>query len=136
MTPEQKRKHLSSYKWQKLSKRRIEFDGRKCQGVGCHITHNLEAHHLSYENCGTDEEFHDLITLCRSCHQREHYRLRNLNDKQLNLLEFIEKPTMTVLQADSKSIHHACALSKDKVVWSARAYVVTPSPFENLDLLA
>lgn len=102
MTPEQKRKHLSSYYWQKMSKHRIEFDGGKCQGFRCHRTQNLDVHHISYENHGTEDEFNDLITLCRSCHKKEHARLNKLSDKQLTLFEFLEKQPSTVLQAASQ----------------------------------
>ena len=105
MTPEEIRKHLSTYHWQKMSKRRIEFDGKKCQGVRCQSTHNLDAHHKSYENCGKEEEFHDLITLCRSCHKKEHARLNNLNDKQLTLFEIIEKQPKLFCDFFSPSCH-------------------------------
>jgi hypothetical protein len=97
MTPEI-RKHLSSSYWQKLRKRRIEFDGKKCQV--CNRTTNLEVHHFSYENCGTEDEFGDLITLCCSCHKLEHARLNNFNENQFSLFDIIDRKPLTVLQVN------------------------------------
>lgn len=72
MTRDEKKAYLSSDKW--ATKRRIVLyrDGHQCQRCG--ETSSLECHHISYERLG-DEELHQLVTVCRFCHQEIHDRL-------------------------------------------------------------
>ena len=90
MTPEIK-KYLSSSRWQKNRIARLEYDGWKCQGhqfhgskaAPCLRAENLVVHHKTYERI-KEEILDDLITLCQSCHQREHKKIRR-EENQLSL---------------------------------------------------
>ena len=62
--------YLQSKWWQFRRKWAISDFDNKCQRCG--FTHQLDAHHLSYENIG-DERAEDLMVLCRRCHLDEHY---------------------------------------------------------------
>jgi 5-methylcytosine-specific restriction endonuclease McrA len=46
-------------------------DGYRC--VKCGTRKRLEVHHLSYAHQGDElNHLEDLVTLCRSCHRKEH----------------------------------------------------------------
>jgi len=60
--------HLASEKWQRMRAEVISRDKGRCT-CGAKGT---DVHHLTYENLG-QEELEDLILLCRSCHQKEHF---------------------------------------------------------------
>ena len=67
--------YLLSPEWRKLRNRTLERDGYKCQNKRCGSSENLEVHHLTYKRL-YKERLSDLITLCRSCHKKEHGRKR------------------------------------------------------------
>jgi 5-methylcytosine-specific restriction endonuclease McrA len=91
MTPEIK-KYLSSSRWQKNRRVRLEHDGWKCQGLSfqgsmpapCLSEENLVVHHKTYERI-RNELLEDMITFCKRCHQQEHRKLRR-NKGQGSLL--------------------------------------------------
>jgi hypothetical protein len=62
--------------WSELSSRVKKRDGYKCQkcgGMGAPDGNaDLHAHHIRPKSKGGSDEMDNLITLCRSCHEREH----------------------------------------------------------------
>ncbi len=59
-----KRKTSGNYKnWEARREATFERDSRKCRNCGS--TRRLQAHHKSYRT-------QKLVTLCHSCHQKEH----------------------------------------------------------------
>jgi hypothetical protein len=63
--------YLETKWWQFTRQRRLEFDKYKC--CKCQTSHELEAHHLTYERLGDENVKTDLITLCDRCHNDTHY---------------------------------------------------------------
>jgi len=61
--------YLETSHWKKTRLRRLSRDGFQC--VKCEKKRNLQVHHLTYERLGC-EHLKDIITLCRSCHKKEH----------------------------------------------------------------
>lgn len=62
--------YLRSPEWKELRQKRIQRDNYQC--VICGSAKNLDVHHISYIHMGESGEIDDLITLCRSCHQKIH----------------------------------------------------------------
>ena len=62
--------YLESPHWKTVRTKRIERDGFRC--VRCGTAKNLQVHHLSYDNFGQEDIEHDLVTLCRKCHEDVH----------------------------------------------------------------
>ena len=48
----------------------MSIDGYACSVCGS--TEDLQVHHITYEKCYGEEDEKDLITLCKSCHQKLH----------------------------------------------------------------
>ena len=48
----------------------LNRDGWKCQGCGS--AENLQVHHLSHRSRLGSDKLENLMTLCASCHRREH----------------------------------------------------------------
>jgi hypothetical protein len=65
------RGYLRSPEWAKLRTAVLLRDGNQCNHCGSDC--NLHVHHLTYDRRG-DECLNDLITLCATCHDREHGR--------------------------------------------------------------
>lgn len=63
------RDYLRSAAWQDKRQKVLERDEFECQGCGSN--QNLDVHHTTYANVG-NELLHQLLTLCRTCHEREH----------------------------------------------------------------
>lgn len=63
--------YLKSPRWKAKRKRVLARDGFKC--VRCGNKYNLQVHHLTYKRI-FKERLSDLITLCQSCHKKEHGR--------------------------------------------------------------
>lgn len=61
--------YLQSDQWAIRREKRIEIDLWECQMCGA--TEDLRVHHVSYSNAGA-ELMDDLLTVCRSCHQKIH----------------------------------------------------------------
>lgn len=61
--------YIASKEWQRKRLARIKLDGYKCHICGS--SRNLNVHHLTYERLG-HEDMEDLMTLCRSCHEKVH----------------------------------------------------------------
>lgn len=75
-------------RWQKLRHKVLERDGFKC--TCCGSTENLSVHHVEYEDFipwNTSMKY--LITLCSSCHYKQH------SNKNNDYEEFLKKPHMT-----------------------------------------
>ena len=53
--------------WQEKRLQRLRIDNFKC--CRCGTPHNIQVHHLSYENLGNEDVHNDLITLCDGCHE-------------------------------------------------------------------
>jgi len=52
----------------------MRLDGYQCQGKDCGSRVRLQVHHKTYVRFG-NERMGDLVTLCESCHAKEHERL-------------------------------------------------------------
>ncbi len=61
---------LDRESYRRLRQHVLERDGWRCQRCGC--LSELEVHHLSSRSQLGDDAEHNLITLCRSCHQFMH----------------------------------------------------------------
>lgn len=58
-----------SPEWRRLRVKVLERDGHRCSR--CPATMTLHVHHLTYVRFG-GESLNDLVTLCESCHEKEH----------------------------------------------------------------
>ena len=54
--------------WREKREARLDIDKHKC--VVCGRPFDLQVHHLTYERIYNECPLDDLVTLCRSCHQR------------------------------------------------------------------
>ena len=61
---------LKSDEYDRLKMRVLERDGWKCQCCGSPT--NLHVHHLLYRSRLGADALDNLITLCASCHRRQH----------------------------------------------------------------
>lgn len=68
--------YLDSIAWRKKSAERKKIDGDRCQHPRVRLCFNggLQVHHLHYRNIGDEDVENDLITLCETCHAKEHDR--------------------------------------------------------------
>jgi len=66
------KKFLETDYWRIISGYVKQRDHNEC--VQCSETHNLQVHHLTYENRGYEYRTHetDLVTLCNECHSALH----------------------------------------------------------------
>jgi 5-methylcytosine-specific restriction endonuclease McrA len=67
--------YLASPAWQEMRRLRLEFDGYRCRDCGSQ--HRLEIHHLTYVHLGY-EDIAEIITVCRSCHERRHLQRKGI----------------------------------------------------------
>lgn len=68
--------YISSPEWRAKRQERLEIDGHRC--VVCHLTDDLEVHHLHYESLGNEDALNDLVTVCK----RHHYFLGGIEKFQ------------------------------------------------------
>ena len=61
--------YLRSPEWRRTRELTLDYYGDRC--CLCNGTEALQVHHRTYARLGA-ERLHDLIVLCRSCHQRYH----------------------------------------------------------------
>jgi 5-methylcytosine-specific restriction endonuclease McrA len=52
--------------------RKLCFDRDDWHCVHCNCTYALDPHHIVHVSQGGKDELHNLITLCRSCHNAHH----------------------------------------------------------------
>lgn len=67
--------YLKSGRWNCLRRMALDRDRHSCRV--CDSRDSLEVHHRSYKNKGhynLVKELDDLTTLCRQCHQLNHWR--------------------------------------------------------------
>lgn len=69
ISKEAKQAYLKSHKWKLKRQLILTRDNYQC--VSCGSTTQLECHHLDYSSL-TNEPLEHLVTLCRTCHQRQH----------------------------------------------------------------
>lgn len=63
--------YIKSPEWQQKREVRFWIDRNTCQMCG--TDRNLEVHHLcSYRKLGSEDVYHDLVTVCHDCHQKIH----------------------------------------------------------------
>ena len=62
--------YIDSRPWQRLRVRILKRDRNQC--TKCGRKHELDVHHLNYDQLGQEQE-EDVVTLCRRCHRDEHY---------------------------------------------------------------
>lgn len=68
---EKYKKHIASPYWKAVRSLVLIRDKRKCKKCGA--TKLLHVHHLSYKHMGKEHlHMEDLITLCKTCHEKEH----------------------------------------------------------------
>lgn len=65
---------LSRYKWKKRVAEVMERDGHKCRMCG-RSEGLADVHHIIKRSQGGDDSADNLMTLCRSCHNKEHGRV-------------------------------------------------------------
>jgi len=63
--------YITSDQWKETRRKRLDFDGFVCQM--CSVVSDLQVHHIHYKNVG-NEQLDDLITVCKSCHEKIHGR--------------------------------------------------------------
>lgn len=61
--------YINSQKWQRQRANRMAIDNNECKL--CFSRTNLHVHHITYENFG-NEPMNELITVCKSCHEKIH----------------------------------------------------------------
>ena len=66
-------RYLESEEWGNKRADVLARDDEKCEHCGGYFY--LHVHHLTYERVGA-ESLDDLLTLCRSCHEAVHQRVR------------------------------------------------------------
>lgn len=64
---------LASPHWWSIRRRVLTRDRYVCQGCLEEGAGPLDVHHITYRNLGS-ELAHQLVTLCRDCHERVHFR--------------------------------------------------------------
>jgi 5-methylcytosine-specific restriction endonuclease McrA len=62
---------LSAEEYSLLRNRVLERDGWRCQNCGS--AKDLQVHHLAKRSKLGDDALDNLITLCATCHQRQHH---------------------------------------------------------------
>lgn len=62
--------YLDSSRWKHLRKKVRDLDLGRC--VACNSTENLNAHHRTYKNLGTENEINDIHMFCSTCHKLIH----------------------------------------------------------------
>ena len=77
--------YLNSPEWKKIAYKRMEIDNFICQGCGSkgNSLNVLQVHHLSYQNIYHEDIYHDLVTVCRSCHCILHNTLHRVINEQV-----------------------------------------------------
>lgn len=63
------REYLGSLRWGHQRLMTLDRDGFAC--VKCRSMTDLQVHHKTYDRRGMENE-DDLVTLCKSCHKKEH----------------------------------------------------------------
>jgi len=61
--------YINSDKWRDRRNKILKRDGFVCQR--CKAWKNLQVHHLTYDRLGFENDL-DLVTLCKSCHEKLH----------------------------------------------------------------
>jgi 5-methylcytosine-specific restriction endonuclease McrA len=61
---------LASDSYERVRQQVLKRDNWRCQNCGCR--ENLQVHHRKLRSQGGDDSEFNLITLCNSCHGREH----------------------------------------------------------------
>lgn len=62
-------RYLLTPEWREKREQRMELDSYRC--FRCQSEDRLNVHHITYERLGR-ERMSDLVTLCWSCHRKEH----------------------------------------------------------------
>ncbi len=65
--------YLSGRRWQRM--RRIVLERHSYRCAVCNSYVDVEVHHRSYQNVGTEKEIDDLVALCAFCHALYHKKL-------------------------------------------------------------
>lgn len=66
---EQYTDYIQSQKWQRQRNNRMAIDNNECKL--CFSKAKLHVHHITYDNFG-NEPMSELITVCKSCHEKIH----------------------------------------------------------------
>lgn len=78
--------YLHSEKWREKRRLALKRDGYRCQMCGTGI--NLNVHHISYANLGTDAEMDDIVTLCEKCHEKVHVKDLEKKPSMISLFDY------------------------------------------------
>lgn len=78
--------YITSDEWYAKRPKIFELKGKKC--TICGNEDNLDIHHLNYDTLGYEEDnnYQDVIPLCRDCHEKIH----NFLDKNENVLKTLK----------------------------------------------
>lgn len=74
--------YLKSDHWKKLREEKLQ-QHNKCEL--CNTANFLDVHHINYREL-FNVKLSDLMVLCRSCHEKEHIRLKQLDVKKVKRL--------------------------------------------------
>jgi 5-methylcytosine-specific restriction endonuclease McrA len=66
--------YLDSWLWKDKEKLILEMFNYTCQECGS--KKNLQVHHLTYDSV-CNENSHDVIVLCKKCHEKKHKENKN-----------------------------------------------------------
>lgn len=113
--------YLDSPWWKMIKAQRMRLDGNKC--VFCKSTKNLNVHHRNYDNCGHENLFEDLVTLCERCHMAEHKRIEQAKE-DAKLFREISFQQYLLLLNDFCKLHEHLDLSAGGTVNFLRIGVV------------
>lgn len=75
--------------WRQARRKALKRDGNKC--VLCSNTQNLNVHHIIPYRYSKSHDLDNLITLCRSCHSREEWKI-NAARRKKGMETFLETP--------------------------------------------
>ena len=65
--------YLESDAWRQIRLRELTRTGSRCEDCGlCLRPHELQVHHMTYENLG-QERPGELVVVCGACHERRHH---------------------------------------------------------------
>ena len=99
--------YLASHAWQVQRRRRLEFDGYRCQRCGA--SENLDVHHLTYARLGY-EDIADLFTRCRDCHTHHHQTRR----KEVAAID--EERALKEMRQFQQDFYHVCKEMRDGLI--------------------
>jgi hypothetical protein len=97
------KEYYTSKKWNSIRKKVLKRDNYTCQGC-LQDCLKLDVHHLTYERFG-DELMCDLISLCRSCHDRIHGKKYDIESNIVKMNKFLEGCKYIIYKQNNYAIY-------------------------------